>query len=382
MNHRTIPFHRPDITGAEIDAVTQVLKNGWLTTGEEARELEASMAEALGTTHAIAVSSCTAALHLALLAAGIGPGDEVVVPSITFVSTATSVVHTGARPVIVDVLPHTHSLDPAAFEAALTPRTRAVIPVHYAGLPAEMDTLTEIARGKGIAVIEDSAHALPASYKGKSVGSLGEAGAFSFYATKTVTSAEGGMVTTDNEEWAARVRALRLHGLDRDAWKRYRADGTWRYDVTEAGFKYNMPDTAAAMARVQLSRMYELTEQRARVVRAYDEAFAGEEALELFPHPADRESAYHLYPVKLNLPRITCSRDEFLEKLAVCGVHGSVHFIPLHHFTLFKEQAGNQPVSDNLFERVLSLPLYSGMTAEDVDYVIEVVRDTLKECRR
>src|SRR5262249_21761989 len=252
---RQVPFYRPDIGDEEIAAVVDTLRSGWLTVGPQTQAFEQAFAEAIGARHAVAVSSCTAALHLALDALGLQPGDEVITSTLPFTATAAAIVHAGARPVLVDCTADTLNLDPQALARALTPRTRAVIPVHFAGHPAEMDEIGEIARAHRLTVIEDAAHALPASYKGRRIGTIGDVTTFSFYATKNLTTGAGGMLTLSDDALAERLRSRRLHGMSRDAWRRYSATGSWQYDVSYPGFKYNMTDTAAALGLVQLRRL-------------------------------------------------------------------------------------------------------------------------------
>ncbi|HZI92801.1 MAG TPA: DegT/DnrJ/EryC1/StrS family aminotransferase, partial [Patescibacteria group bacterium] len=250
-----IPFCRPDITEAEIEEVVATLRSGWITTGPRTKRFEEEFARRVGARHAVAVSSCTAGLHLALVAAGVGPGDEVVTTPYTFTASAAAVLHAGARPVLVDVEDDTANLDPARLARAVTARTKAIIPVHIAGHPCEMDGIQSIAREKGLTVIEDAAHSLPASYRGKSVGTISPMTVFSFYATKNLTTGEGGMVTTDDDALRDRLAVFGYHGMSRDGWQRYTAKGSWYYEILEDGFKYNMSDLQAALGLVQLRRL-------------------------------------------------------------------------------------------------------------------------------
>ncbi|RPI95289.1 MAG: DegT/DnrJ/EryC1/StrS family aminotransferase, partial [Spirochaetales bacterium] len=310
-----IPFHRPHITEAEIEAVAAVLRSGWLTMGPKTVEFEESFRVRIGSAHAIAVSSATAALHLALVAAGIGEGDEVIVPAMTFASSAEVVRYQNAVVVMADIERDTHLLDAGRLEEKITPRTRAVMPVHYGGLPCDMDRIMDIARRRGIAVIEDAAHSLPADYHGKTVGIIGDFTCFSFYATKTLAVGEGGMITTENADWAERLRSLRLHGIGKDAWKRYSAEGSWAYDVTEIGYKYNMTDISAAIGVEQLKKLDWMNERRAAVASAYDAAFAGADALVPYGKREGRSSAWHLYPLRLNLDALSIDRARFIVEL-------------------------------------------------------------------
>ena len=277
---RTIPFYRPDIGDEEIAAVVETLRSGWLTVGPRTQEFEQEFARAVGAPHAVAVSSCTAALHLALDALDLEPGDEVITSTLTFAATGATIIHSGARPVLADCTRDTLNIDPADVARKVTPRTRAVVPVHYAGQPAPMDEILEIARQHRLTVIEDAAHALPASYRGRAVGTIGDLTAFSFYATKNLTTGEGGMLTFANADLADRLRSRRLHGMSRDAWRRYSAQGSWRYDVSYPGFKYNMTDVAAAMGLVQLRRLPALHRRRREIVALYDEMLSDRPELE------------------------------------------------------------------------------------------------------
>jgi perosamine synthetase len=372
--HPFIPFALPHLTDAEIGAVVEVLRSSWITTGPRAKELEAAFGAAVGAPSCVAVSSCTAALHLALDAAGVGPGDEVVVPTMTFAATAEVVHYVGAVPVLVDVRASDHNVEPAAFEEAITSRTRAVIPVHFGGVPADMDALEAIARPRGIAVIADAAHAFPCRYRGRNVGALADVTCFSFYATKTITTGEGGAAVTANPAWADRMRMMSLHGISRDAWKRYMAGGSWHYEILRAGFKYNLGDMAAALGLVQLARADAMHARRAAIAARYDEAFAEEPALaRLVPEP-DRTNAHHLYVLKLVPGLLEIDRREFVEALGARGVGVSVHFIPLHEHPYYRETFGYRPeslpVAHEAYLRSLSLPIYSAMTDEQVEQVI------------
>ncbi len=380
-----IPFALPDLTDAEIEAVVSVLRSGWITTGPRAHEFEERFARATGGRHCLAVNSCTAALHLALEAYGVRPGDEVVVPTMTFAATAAVVRHLGANPVLVDVRASDHNLDPGALERALTARTRAVIPVHFAGVPADMDEIRALARAQGAAVIADAAHAFPCTYKGRNVGALADATCFSFYATKTLTTAEGGAAVTEDAGRAQRMRIMSLHGISRDAWKRYSASGTWRYEVVAPGFKYNMTDIAAAMGIVQLARAQEMLARRRAIAARYDDAFAAEPALQRLTIPPDRTSALHLYVLKLARGALRVGRDTFIEELRHAGLGASVHFIPLHLHPYYRDQfgyrPGDLPVATAEFQRSISLPFSSAMTDAQVKRVVATVLELVARHR-
>ncbi len=311
-----LPFAVPHITQAEIDEVVDTLRSGWLTTGPKTKRFEREFARRVDAPYAVAVNSATAAMHLALEAIGLQPGDEVIVPVYTFTASAEVVVYFRARPVLVDVDPVTCNLDPAQLERSITPRTRAIIVVHIAGLPAEMDSILSIARAHHLPVIEDAAHAFPAKYRGQMVGSMSDLTAFSFYATKTLSTGEGGMLTTANAEYAERASMMSLHGISRDAWKRYSAEGSWYYEVIRAGYKYNMTDIAAALGLQQLARCDWLLERRQAIAKRYTEAFSQWRELETPPEPSHVEHAWHLYMLRLHLERLTIGRDAFIQELA------------------------------------------------------------------
>lgn len=372
-----LPFALPDIGEEELAEVRDALLSGWITTGPKVRQFEAAFAAAVGVTHAVAVNSCTAALHLALATIGLRRGDEVIVPTYTFAATAEVVRYFDARPVLVDCDPLTLNLDPALVAAAVTPRTRAIIPVHYAGLAAELDALAEVARAYDLRVIEDAAHAFPASYRGRTVGALSDFTCFSFYATKTLTTGEGGMICTDNAHWAEQCRMLSLHGISRDAWKRYTAEGSWYYEILAPGFKYNMGDLAAALGLAQLGKAQAMQQRRAAIAARYSAAFAKLPELQV---PAERvgcRHAWHLYSLRLNLDRLDLDRAGFLEELRARYIGASVHFIPLHLHPYYRESYGYRPedfpVAYGEYLRELSLPIYSKMSDGDVDDVIAAV---------
>lgn len=381
-----VPYHKPSIGDAEIAAVVEILRSGWLTTGSRAHAFEAAFAEAVGARHAVAVNSCTAALHLALEAAGVQRDDDVLVPTLTFAATAEVVTYLGARPVLVDCRRDTYNVDPAAALAAITPRTRAIIPVHYAGQPCDMDEIRAMARERGIAVIEDAAHALPASYRGTPVGRIGDMTCFSFYATKTLTTGEGGMITTDDEAAAARMRMMALHGISKDAWKRYTAEGSWYYEIVRPGFKYNLTDVAAALGLEQLKRQGEFLEARTRIAERYTGAFRDLDALRCPVALADREHAWHLYVIEVDPSKLRITRNEFIERLKREGIGTSVHFIPLHMHPYYRDTYGYTPAdfpqAAAAFERMISLPIYPAMTDEDVEAVIDAVRRVVRQERR
>lgn len=381
-----LPFHAPEIGEEEIDAVVDVLRSGWLTTGAKARQFEQEFAAVVGARHAIAVNSCTAALHLALEAIGLREGDEVIVPTMTFTATAEVVTYFKAKPVLVDCTRDTLNIDPDQIERVITPRTKAIIPVHFAGHPSEMDQILDIAGRHQLRVIDDAAHALPARYQGKMVGAIGDCTCFSFYATKNITTGEGGMITTDNPDWAARIRMMSLHGLSRDAWKRYAAQGSWFYEVLSPGFKYNLTDIAAALGIAQLNKSDRLWKTRAHYAALYDEGFRDLPEIIRPSSAAHVQHAWHLYVIQLDLERLRIGRNEFIEQLVAENIGCSVHFIPLHLHPYYRNTWGYRPedlpVANDAFQRIVSLPLYPKMTEGDVQRVISVVRDVIQRCQR
>jgi len=382
---RYLPFHKPLIDESDIAAVTEVMRSGWLTTGARAREFEAAFARYVGATHALALNSCTAALHLALAAVGVMEGDEVVLPTMTFAATGEVVHYFKARPVLVDCSPHSFQADPAEIERAIGPRTRAIMVVHYGGAAADLEAILGIARRHGIRVIEDAAHALPTRYRGRLIGSLSDVTCFSFYATKTLTTGEGGMATTENPEYAEHMRLLSLHGISRDAYKRYTAEGSWRYEILEVGYKYNLTDMQAALGLRQLAKCDAMRARREEIATRYTRHLASVEAYETPGVPPDGEHAWHLYPIQLNLRLLTVGRDRVIEELKQRGVGTSVHFIPLHLHSLYQRgfgySPGQFPNAERQFQRAVSLPIYASMTDEDVDFVLDALDDVARTFR-
>jgi dTDP-4-amino-4,6-dideoxygalactose transaminase len=383
---RRIPFHRPSIGAAERAAVIEVLDSRWLTTGGKSVAFEEAVRERVGSAHAVAVNSATAALHLILEALGIRSGDEVIVPTYTFAACGEVCRYLDARPRLADVDPITFNLTVETIEPQLRPETKAIMVVHFGGRLAEMEPILELARSRGLAVIEDAAHALPCSRSGRAAGTWGTAGALSFYATKTVTTGEGGMLITDSAEIADRARLMRLHGMSRDAWKRYSGGGSWYYEIEDAGYKYNLTDLAAAIGLVQLDRAEAMREERERVARRYGQAVEGAGIgdlveLPLVPGP-DEVHAWHLYPLRLNLDRVRVTRAETIDRLAEVGIGTSVHFIPLHLHPYYRRTYGyvaaDLPVAAREYEREISMPIYPDLSDADVDYVVERLAEILR----
>ncbi|HXI33810.1 MAG TPA: DegT/DnrJ/EryC1/StrS aminotransferase family protein [Gemmatimonadales bacterium] len=380
-----LAFAPPVIGEEEILEVVDTLRSDWITTGPKTQRFESEFAAYLNAPAALALNSCTAGLHTALAALGIGKGDEVITTPLTFTASVNVIEHVGARPVLVDVEPDTLNLDPAAVAAAVTPRTRAILPVHYAGHPADLDAVSGIALARGLHVVEDAAHALPARYRGRLIGSGPNPVSFSFYATKNMTTAEGGMLT-GAPQFLDRARVLSLHGMSRDAWKRYGKGGNWRYEVLAPGFKYNMTDIQAALGLCQLKKLAAFQERRREVVRRYHEAFRDEDALELPVERAEVEHAWHLYVLRLRPEVLRISRDEVIDELTARNIGTSVHFIPIHLHPFYRNKYGWKPTSFPValenYERMLSLPLHARLSEDDVTDVIDAVRDIVRIHRR
>lgn len=376
-----LPYALPLIGEEEVEAVTEVLRSNWLTTGAKTRRFEEVFSNLLGGRYAVAVNSCTAGLHALLKAAGVGPGDEVIVPAMTFCATANVVMHLGARPVMVDIDPLSFALTAENAEKAITPRTKAIMPVHYAGNPCDMEPLWELAKAKNLAVIEDAAHAVGTYYRGEHVGTRGDGASFSFYATKNITTGEGGMLI-GRPEWEDRLRQLTLHGLSKNAYNRYEKGGSWYYEVTEPGFKYNMTDIQSAIGLAQFEKLERMQSRRAWMESRYREAFQSVEQLILPPQAdeskGDRHS-WHLYLLRLD-PH--WNRNAFIGKLTDAGIGTSVHYIPLHLHPAYKElgyEEGDFPISEGLYRQEVSLPLYPAMSDESVQRVIDAVLSAAKE---
>ncbi|UPU37645.1 DegT/DnrJ/EryC1/StrS family aminotransferase [Geomonas paludis] len=378
-----LPFALPEIGEEEINEVLDSLRSGWLTTGPKTKRFEEEFGAFIGAgTEAIAVNSATAGLHLAMEAIGVGPGDEVITTPYTFTATAEVVRYLGADPVFVDIDPGTFNIDPAKLEAAITPRSKAIVPVHFAGLACDMEAILAVARRHGLKVVEDAAHALPATCGGKLVGSLGsDATVYSFYATKTITTGEGGMVVTRDPAIAKRCRVMRLHGISRDAFDRYTSDKpSWHYEVVAPGCKYNMTDIAASIGIHQLKKAWPFQEQRSSMAARYDAALS-DLPVDLPPHPAPGEThAWHLYVLRLK-ETAPVSRNRFIELMAANGIGCSVHFIPLHLHPYWRDRYGFQPedfpYAHASYQRSVSLPMYTRMTEADQQRVVAAVREIL-----
>lgn len=383
MDEDFLPYNLPDIGEDEIAAVADVLRSGWLAPGPRVRAFEAGFAAYAGAKHAIALDSATAGMHLALVSLGIGPGDEVITTPTTFAATVNVIIHAGATPVLADIRAEDYCIDPAAVERAITPRTRAIMPVHHGGSACDMDALLAIARPRGIRIIEDAAHAIGTAIGGRAIGAFGDATVFSFYPTKNVTTGRGGMLTTDDDALAERARLLALHGMSNDAWDRYTARGSWAYAVLAPGYNYAMSDYQAALGHAQFARIDAFQARRRLLAERYHARFA---SMPEIVAPAERPGtthAWHLYVIRIRSGTLDIGRDECIANLKERGIGTSVHFIPIHHHPYYREAygwaPGDFPVADAAFAAMLSLPLYTRMSEADVDRVAgavgEIVRD-------
>lgn len=378
-----LPYSLPLIGKEEIQEVTETLESGWLSKGPKVQQFEKEFAAFVGAKHAVAVNSCTAALFLALKAKGIGPGDEVITSPLTFSSTANTIIHTGATPVFADIDENTLNIDPVKLEAAVTPRTKAVVPVHFGGQSCDMDAILAIAQNHGLFVLEDAAHAVYTTYKQRMIGSIGDATAFSFYATKNLATGEGGMLTTDDEELADKIRVLSLHGMSKAAWNRYSSNGSWYYEVESPGYKMNMFDLQAALGLHQLKRLDDMQKRREEIAGRYQTAFQQIPGLITpFVHD-DGRHAWHLYVLQVDEKKAGVTRSEMITALKdEYNIGTSVHFIPVHIHPYYQKQFGYKeadfPNAMNYYKRTLSLPLYPSMSDDDVHDVIEAVRDIVK----
>ncbi len=388
MQNSYIPFHAPSIGEEEIAAVERVLRSGWLTTGPVAHEFEKEFAQYIGCKHALAVNSGTSALQLALDAIGLKSDDEVLVPTNTFTATAEVVTYFDAKPVLCDSVTGGFNIDANAAEKRITSRTKAIIPVHIGGEPCDMEAIQSLAVRHNLHVIEDAAHALPASFAGQRVGTISDLTAFSFYATKTITTGEGGMLTTNNDAYAGRVAMMRLHGIgNNDAWKRYTRAGSWEYRVVEAGYKFNLPDILAALGQAQLRKCETFFQQRRFIAELYRSKLADVEEVELPPaENANSQHAWHLFIIRIRPDLLGLDRSGFIEQLKEAGVGTSVHFIPLHRHPYYQHTYGARPDdfpnAEDAYSRCISLPIYPGLTEHDANRVVRIVAQTVRKHRK
>jgi dTDP-4-amino-4,6-dideoxygalactose transaminase len=375
-----LPIAIPDIGKRERELVLQALESGWITTGPGAFELAKRVAKLAGAKHALAVNSATGALHLALEALGVGPGDEVITTPYTFAATVNVIEHVRATPVLADIEPDTLCIDPRRVAAAITPRTRVLMTVDYAGHPCDYDALRALTAPRGIRIVDDAAHALGAASRGRPIGSaeLADVTAFSFYATKNLTTGEGGAAVTDDDALAERIRLLSLHGMSRDAWKRYGASGSWFYEITAPGWKYNLSDLLAAIGLAQLERFDETQQRRHQLVARYAAGLAGVPEVRVPTARAGMTHAWHLFAIGLELERLRIDRARFIEELRAENIGTSVHFIPIHLHPHWRDTLGLRegalPVAEDAYRRAITLPLFAGMSDRDVDDVVHAVR--------
>lgn len=384
-----LPFALPLIGEDEITEVVDTLKSGWLTTGPKTARFEKDFAAFVGASHALAVNSATSGLHLALEAVGVGPGDKVITTTYTFTATAEVIRYLGADPILIDIEPDTFNMDPEKLRQAIaeSDNVKAIMPVHFAGQSCDMDEILSIAKEHDLKIVEDAAHALPTTYKGITIGSISDITVYSFYVTKTIATGEGGMVTTENEEYRDRMKTMRLHGINRDVFDRYTSDKpSWFYEVVEPGYKYNMTDLAAAIGIHQLKQAWNFQKRRQWIAEQYNEAFADLPMTTPFVARPDDTHAWHLYVLQLDLESLTINRDKFIELMAKENIGTSVHFIPLHLQPYwrdtynFKEE--DYPVALNVFNSAMSLPIYPKMTDQDVENVITAVKKVAMEVQK
>lgn len=373
-----IPFHKTHTTEKEINAAVEAIKSGWLTMGPKTIEFEGKFKKYIGSSEAVSVNSATAALHLALKAVGIKRGDEVILPTNTFVATAEVVTYFDAIPILCDIEESTHNIDVSKIENLITDKTKAIIPVHFAGQPCDMDEIYEIAKKYNLKIIEDAAHAIPSSYKGVKIGALekSDISCFSFYATKPLSTGEGGMATTNNNNYAKSMKINRLHGISHDAWDRYKVKNAWHYDIVDNGCKYNTTDINSALGMVQLQKQDMLREKRTKIAQKYNEAFENNDNIILPYLKQDRQTSWHLYVIKIN------NRDEVIAKLKENGIGCSVHFIPIHKHIYYKNKYRyrnkDYPVANKVYNTSLSLPIYPDMSDEEVEYVIKNIKEIVQ----
>ena len=380
-----VEFARPDLTEAEEQEVLSALRSGWLSTGPRVREFEQAFAEFVGARHAVAVNSCSAALHLALLAAGVGPGHEVVTTPLTFCATANAILHTGATPVFADIDRETMNLDPEAVDAAITPHTRAILPVHFGGRPVDVAAFRSLAQRHGLVLIEDAAHCQDGAVAGERIGTTADFTCFSFYATKNLTTGEGGMVTTALSDQADWMRVAALHGMSKDAWSRYSRSGGRLYDVVMAGFKYNMMDVQAALGLQQLRRLPAMQLRRRAIWTRYEEGLRDLGLIRPAPEAPGTRHSLHLYTVLVEPDRAGLNRDELRQALRDRGIGTSVHFTALHLFPFYADRLGLRegqfPNAEYVSEHTMSLPLSAAMTDEEVEQVLAALREVCRKSR-
>ena len=386
MTPELLPFHQASIGEEEVKEIIQTLNSGWLTTGQKTRLFEKTFADYIGCKHAIGLNSCTAGLHLSLVVSGVSSGDEVITSPITFPATTNVIVHQNAKPVFVDVEPETLNINCSEIESKINDSTKAILPVHFAGHPCDMDTIISLAQKHNLTVIEDAAHALESKYHGNKIGAIGNFTAFSFYATKNITTGEGGMLTTNDDHYADKLRILSLHGISKNAWKRYGKEGFQHWELLMPGYKYNMFDMQASLGIHQIKKVESFLNRRVQIVKKYNDAFEKTEEIQLLKPESNIKHAHHLYVIVIKTENLKVSRDEVLNEIQKRGIGVAVHFRSLHLQPFFKQhfnyKKGMFPQAEYLSDRVISLPLYPKMTDEDVSRVIETVLGVLHSFRQ
>jgi dTDP-4-amino-4,6-dideoxygalactose transaminase len=381
-----LPFALPSIGEEEIAEVVETLRSGWLTVGPRTKKFEEMVATYVGVARAAALSSCTAGLHLGMIALGVERGDEVILPALNFVAGPNSAIHVGATPVLVDVDPETLNVTPEILAGAITERTKLIVPVHFGGRPIDIDGIMDVARSKGVAVLGDAAHAMGAHYDERSVGSVADATSFSFYVTKGITTGEGGILTSPNTDLVERVGVLSLHGMSSGAWNRYSERGSWFYEVHEPGYKYNMNDMQAALGIHQMEKVDRFRNRREEIARIYDNGLGAGKGVKPAPWCDSGRHAWHLYAIQLDPERLSVDRDSFIRALSDEGIGASVHFIPVHYHGYYSRRLeygrGSFPVTEAFFERAVSLPIYPSMSDDDANDVVEAVTKLLDHYRK
>ncbi len=376
VRDNALPFFRASLGESDIAKVIEVLKTGWITGGPATLGFENQLAAYTGARHVIAVSSCSEAMFLSLKALGVGPGDEVITTTLTFASTIHAIIHTGATPVLVDVEPVTLGMDPVAVEARISDKTKAILPVHFAGQACNIKAICDLASRRGLYVVEDAAHSLGADVNGKQVGTFGDATAFSFYATKNITTAEGGAISTDDDDLASALKLWSYHGMSRDSWSRYTDKGSWFYQVVLPGYKCNMNDVLAALGQAQMEKLDHLLARRQEIAGRFTDAFAGSPHVTVPKVGPGNRHTWHLYVIQLNLPSLTIDRDRFINAMTAEGIGSSVHFIPVHthpFYAGYLTKDDKFPVCEDYYRSCISLPIYPDMTESDIEDVVTAV---------
>jgi dTDP-4-amino-4,6-dideoxygalactose transaminase len=381
-----IHIGQPSFGKEEKKEVLAAMASGWVTLGPRTKQFEEDFAKFVGAKYAVAVSSCTAGIHLSLLAAGIGPGDEVITTPFTFVASANPIIHVGAKPVFVDIDPKTFNIDVNQIEKKITKKTKAIIPVHYAGLPVDLDIIQKLAKKYKLILIEDGAHAAGATYNKEKIGSIGDMTNFSFHPLKNMSTGDGGMVTTNDEKFAVALQKLRLHGMSRDAWKRHTATGSWRYDVEEPGYKYNMTDIQSALGLQQLKKLPQFIKVRKEYAKLYDNAFKQTPEITVPFITPGQKHIYSLYTIKIDTSKLKINRDEIVEELKKAHIGTNIQFIPLHYFSYYSKtfgyKKGDFPNAEKVFEEILSLPLYPKMKISEINYIAKTLNNLIKTNRK